>query len=179
MTIGLAIKCQNGIVLASDSLASAGNTSKYAQKIHVINHECLLAPVIIVGAGSSAFIDKFIDRCQRGRIEYYCQVLRSALKNEKYMLDIVDFSEGVAESIVCDLYDHYVNNRSNIFGNNVWSSYELQLLVAGATKDCEFRAFTVYHNGISENIETYGTIGSGAQYAEIFLRELIPSQNIS
>src|SRR5690606_15282250 len=35
------------------------------------------------------------------------------------------------------------------------------------------RAFFVHYSGLTESIGDYGTIGSGAAYAELFLRELM------
>jgi hypothetical protein len=57
MTVGVVIKCAEGIVLSCDSLSTFGrgvSVSKYAKKIHVLDREELAFPVAIVGAGTGA-----------------------------------------------------------------------------------------------------------------------------
>jgi 20S proteasome alpha/beta subunit len=54
------------------------------------------------------------------------------------------------------------------------SDYSLSILVAGATDDKELRAYHIHSIGLAESIEGYGTTGSGAVYAELFLHGFIP-----
>lgn len=173
MTICLVIKCKDAIVVAADSLSvsSGGSTSKYVNKIRVIQSGYLYHPVVVAGAGASAFIDKFIDRCQRG-IESYCMQKRQNMSDSKYKVDIVDFAEELGESVVSNLYMEYVNNRAKMGIKELDGVYNLGLLVSGATREGELRSFYIYEVGLSENIESYGTIGSGSSYANFFLRNL-------
>jgi 20S proteasome alpha/beta subunit len=174
MTICLVIKCKDALVVAADSLSvsSGGSTSKYVNKIRVIQSGYLHQPVVVAGAGASAFIDKFIDRCQRG-IESYCMQKRQNNGDSKYKVDIVDFAEELGESVVSHLYMEYVNNRTKEMGiKELGTIYDLVLLVCGATREGELRAFYIFEVGLSENIESYGTIGSGSSYANFFLRNL-------
>ena len=52
------------------------------------------------------------------------------------------------------------------------------MLVAGATSAdhgaAELRSYNIHTIGLAESIEGYGTIGSGAPYAELFLHGVVP-----
>ena len=48
------------------------------------------------------------------------------------------------------------------------------MIIAGATIDDELRAYHIHGEGLAESIEGYGTTGSGAAYAELFLHGFIP-----
>jgi 20S proteasome alpha/beta subunit len=176
MTVGIAIKCTDGLIVASDSLATFGRgvpVSKMISKIHVIEHPALLFPVVIVGAGATAFVDKFLDLIRRDMIVQAQAALGQARRNSNVKLDIVDFADRVCETTAGVLYKEYVIDRQNFFGVPIPSQFSLGLIVAGATKDGELRAFFVHQDGLTENIPDYGTIGTGAAYAELFLRELV------
>ena len=54
----------------------------------------------------------------------------------------------------------------------------LFLLLVGAAADNELRGYFIHEHGVSEPLEQYGTIGSGAAYAELFLRYLITGPQI-
>ena len=169
MTVGVAILCSDGIVIASDSLATFSRGAPVARntnKVHIIRHDDLLHPVALVGAGMSAFIDKFIDRAKREGIAFASQKIDAKL-------DIVDFVERVGESICSLLLKEYVIDRNQFFGGPI-SEYSLSLIVAGATRDGEMRCYYIHGTGLAESIEGYGTVGSGAAYAELFLHGFLP-----
>jgi 20S proteasome alpha/beta subunit len=80
MTVGIAIKCSDGLVVSSDSKATFGRgvlVSKSVAKIHEIKHEGLEFPVVVMGAGMTAFVDKFLDRTRRDAISKACEKLQS------------------------------------------------------------------------------------------------------
>ena len=169
MTVGVVIRCSDGIVIASDSLSTFSRGAPVARntnKVHIIRHDDLLHPVALVGAGMSAFIDKFIDRAKREGIAFASQKL-----DEK--LDIFDFVERVGESICSLLLKEYVIDRNQFFGGPI-SEYSLSLIAAGATRDGEMRCYFIHGTGLAESIEGYGTVGSGAAYAELFLHGFLP-----
>lgn len=169
MTVGVVIKCDDGIVLACDSMATFSRgvpVTRYTNKVFVIDHEVLNSPIAIVGAGMTAFVDKFIDRSNRLLAEFFD-------KKPSQKLDIVDFSENVCEPIGSILFKEYVIDRYKFFGTSI-SDYSLSLIITGACHDNELRTYFVDHAGLTEAIEDYGTIGSGAAYAELFLKNLIP-----
>ena len=63
MTVGVVIKCNEGIVLACDSLATFGrgvSISKYQKKIHTLDREEFVLPVSLIGAGAALSINSFI-----------------------------------------------------------------------------------------------------------------------
>ena len=167
MTVGVAIKCNEGVVLACDSLATFGrgvSVSKYQKKIHIIDREELFLPVAIIGAGTGAYVDKFLYRLNRGGI---------GAARERYgrPLDIIDFAEGVVENLVTVLFKEYEIDRRK-FLETPLPQFNLMLIFAGMSHSGNLRAFIAYPDGITENIDLYGTIGSGAAYAELFLRDL-------
>src|SRR5574341_861225 len=60
MTVGIAINCTDGIVMACDSLATYSRgapVARHTNKVHVIQHDGLENPVTLIGAGMMAFID--------------------------------------------------------------------------------------------------------------------------
>lgn len=172
MTVAVAITCNDGIVFACDSLATFGRgvpVSRHTNKIHIVEHPGLFQPIALLGAGATAFVDKFIDRAKR-------EVIGLAHKQLKRKLDIIDFCERVCEPVVAILFKEYLIDRTNFLGIPL-NEFSLNMIVAGITKDGDLRSYTVHNTGLTESIEQYGTIGSGAAYAELFLRELVPDSN--
>jgi 20S proteasome alpha/beta subunit len=174
MTVGVAICCKDGIVMATDSLATFSRgapVSRFTNKLFVIEHKDLLSPVAMVGAGMTAFMDKFLDRAKREGIAI-------AAAEIKRKLDVVDFVERVCETIVTLLVKEYAIDRNRFFGGPI-SDFSLSMLVAGLTSSehgvpSELRAYHIHPIGLAESIDGYGTIGSGAPYAELFLHGLVP-----
>ena len=167
MTVGVVIKCSEGIVLACDSLSTFGrgvSISKYENKIHIIDREELFLPVAVIGAGVGAYMDKFLYRLNRGGI---------GSTRERYgrPLDVIDFAEGVVENLVTVLFKEYEIDRRKFLETPV-PQFNLMLTFAGMTLNGNLRAFIAYPDGLTENVDFYGTIGSGAAYAELFLRDL-------
>jgi len=64
MTLCVAVKCEDGILIASDSRTVYGRgvpISRDTNEIHILEKEGLVKRnVALVGAGAAAFIDKFI-----------------------------------------------------------------------------------------------------------------------
>ncbi len=174
MTVCVALCCKDGLVMGSDSLTTFGRgapVSRYTNKVHVIKHTDLAHDVCVAGAGASTFIDKFIDRAKR-------EAIGTAFKAVKRKLDIRDFVERVCEPVVSILLKEYALDRASFFGTPM-TEFSLGMLVGGAATDSkgdleELRAYTVYQEGISEIVDGYGTIGSGAAYAELFLHGFAP-----
>ncbi len=146
--------------------------ARHTNKVYVIEHSKLLHPVALIGAGMTAYIDKFVDRVKREAIE------AAAKDVPKQKLDIVDFVERVCETVVAILLKEYYIDRAKFFGTGV-SEFQLAMLVAGATRDKELRAYNIHSMGLAESIQEYGTIGSGAAYAELFLHGLVPNASAS
>jgi len=174
MTVGVALCCKDGIVLASDSLATFSRgapVARFTNKVYIIKHSDLLHPIAVAGAGMTAFIDKFVDRVTRTGIE-------SASKAAERKLDVVDFVERVAEPVVSIMLKEYMIDRNQFFRAPI-SDFELSMLVAGATAPhadapAEIRAYNIHSIGLAEQVSGYGTIGSGAAYAELFLHGFVP-----
>src|SRR6266540_5391469 len=130
MTVGIAIKCSDGLVVASDSKATFGRgvpVSKSVAKIHEIKHDSFEFPVIIMGAGMTAFVDKFLDRTKRDAISKAHATLGDTSKK----LDIIDFSDRVCEPLASALFKEYCIDRGELTGFP--GQYSLSLIVAGAT----------------------------------------------
>jgi len=141
---------------------------RYTNKISVVEHDELEHQIAMTGAGVTTYVDKFISRAKRETIHLAYE------QNKSQKLDIVDFVERVCEPVVSILFKEYEIDRNNFFNAPV-SEFSLSLIVGGATRDGEVRAYFVHDDGLSEAVEEYGTIGSGAAYAELFLRQVISS----
>lgn len=168
MTVGIGIKCSDGIVLACDSLTTFGRgvpVLRYNNKVNILTHDKLENEVAVICAGLTAYFDKFRDRaCRTG--------IALASDQNKRKLDIIDFSQDVCEPIMTALLKEYTIDRTKFLGVPM-TEFSLSLIVTGATHENELRAYFISSSGISEPIERYGTIGSGAAYAELFLRFLL------
>ncbi len=161
------------MVVASDSLTTFGRGApvlRYSNKVRVIQHDGLLHPVVVGAAGYTVYFDKFVNRATRHAI---------ALQSEKLQrkLDIIDFCERVCEPVVAALLKEYQFDRNQFFGVP-YSEFGLSMIVAGATKEGEIIPYTAYSDGLTEPIDHYGTIGSGAAYAELFLRYLLTEKQL-
>jgi 20S proteasome alpha/beta subunit len=174
MTVGIGIKCSDGIVIACDSLATYSRgvpVLRYTNKVDILKHNNLENEVAVISAGMTTYFDKFRDRACRRAID-------EASKRSGGKLDIVDFSEVVCEPIMTALLKEYAIDRAKFLGAPI-VDFSLSLIIAGATHDKELRAYFVHTNGVSEPLEQYGTIGSGAAYAELFLRFLLIEPKLS
>jgi 20S proteasome alpha/beta subunit len=112
VTVGLAIKCVDGLIVASDSRATFGRgvpVSKSVAKIHEIEHDDLENPVVVLGAGATAFVDKFLDRIRRTGIA-------GAASELKRKLDVIDFAERVCEITATTLFKEYAIDRGVFLG---------------------------------------------------------------
>lgn len=174
MTVGIGIVCSDGIVLACDSLTTFRRgvpVLRYNNKVDIFEHDKLENDIAVISAGMTTYFDKFRDRACRESIE-------AAFSRTEQQLDIVDFSQAVCEPIMTALLKEYAIDRTKFLGVPI-VEFSLSLIIAGVTRDKELRAYFVHSDGVSEPIEHYGTIGSGAAYAELFLRFLLAEPEIS
>ncbi len=169
MTVGIAIVCRDGIIVACDSLSIFSRgvpVARNTNKVHVFEHEALAHPVAMIGAGTSTYMAKFVDRSDK--------MLSTMLKEEDAApYDIDEYAGRVCETIAAYMFKEYVLDRNEFYGTDV-HGFNFSLIVAGCTSEGRLRAYFVRDTGVSEAIDDCGTIGSGAAYAELFLRQLIP-----
>jgi len=174
VTVGIGIKCSDGVVIACDSLATYSRgvpVLRYTNKVDILKHDKLENDIAVISAGMTTYFDKFRDRACR-------HAINEAAKRSRNKLDIVDFCEDVCEPIMTALLKEYAIDRAKFLGAPI-VDFSLSLIIAGATHDRELRAYFIHTNGVSEPLEQYGTIGSGAAYAELFLRFLLIEPNIN
>ena len=74
-------------------------------------------------------------------------------------LDIVDFVERVAETVVSIMLKEYMLDRNQFFRAPI-GEFELSMLVSGATAESadnapQLRAYNIHSIGIGEQIEGY------------------------
>ncbi len=168
MTVGIAIKCHDGVVVSCDSLSTFSRgvpVKRYSNKVNILEQQELANPIAVVGAGMSAFIDKFVDEARRDAIP-------NARRDLDEPIDIIDFCTYVGEPLAAALFKKYYIERNKFFGAPI-GDFSLDIVVAGATRGGELRAFILYPDGLTESVADFGTIGSGAGYAELFLRDLL------
>jgi 20S proteasome alpha/beta subunit len=173
LTVVVGINCKDGIVVASDSLTTFGRGApvlRYSNKVRVIEHDGLLHPVTVAAAGYTVYFDKFINRATRQAITQQHEKLQRKL-------DIVDFCDRVCEPVVAALLKEYQFDRNQFFGVP-FAEFGLSMILAGATKEGKLISYTAYAEGLTEPIDQYGTIGSGAAYAELFLRYLLTEKQL-
>ena len=122
--------------------------------------------IALVGAGTVALIDKFM------RMFMSFDLSEVARELNKERLSLSEVLSKVAEPMVSALYNEYVRDRQVVREDSFFD-----LIVAGFEEDNEVSAFTLYGAGLAEPINDFGAIGSGAAYAELFLRHLLPPQS--
>jgi 20S proteasome alpha/beta subunit len=164
----VAVKCEDGILIASDSRTVYGRgvpISRDTNKIHILEKEGLVKrKVALVGAGAAAFIDKFI----RGFLGAdLVKIARDDLGKEE--LSLSEALSKVAEPLSKALYEEYVEERKI-------NDYTYDLIIAGFEDAERVDAFTLYGRGLAEPVDDFTAIGSGAAYAELFLRYFLPSE---
>ena len=72
MTVGIGIKCSDGIVIACDSLATYSwgvPVLRYTNKVDILKHDKLENEIAVISAGMTTYFDKFRDRACRRMIE--------------------------------------------------------------------------------------------------------------
>ncbi|MGY0288685.1 MAG: hypothetical protein ACUX7D_08060 [Candidatus Methanodesulfokora washburnensis] len=168
MTLCAAVKCEDGILIASDSRTVYGRgvpISRDTNKIHILEKEGLVRKkVALVGAGTVAFIDKFL------RMFINTDLVKIANEDlNKNELSLSEALSKIAEPLASTLHDEYVERRKI-------AEYTYDLIIAGFENAEKVDAFTLYGTGLAEPIDDFSAIGSGAAYAELFLRYLLPSE---
>ena len=174
MTVGISIKCSDGMVLACDSLTTFGRgvpVLRNNNKVEVFAHDKLEDQIAMIYAGMTAYFDKFRDRACRSAIPL-------ASDQSKRKLDIIDFGQNVCEPVMTALLKEYTIDRMKFLGVPM-TEFSLSLILAGLTHENELRSYFISSNALSEPIERYGTIGSGAAYAELFLRFLLAESEVT
>lgn len=167
MTLCIAVEYEGGILLGCDSRTVYGRgvpISRDTNKIHIIKKEGVAKEEIaVMGAGIVAFVDKFI---RMFKSEDLTKIAESIGKSSLILSDVIN---KVAEPLAAAIYNEYVEERKIV------REEPFDLIIAGFEED-KADVFTLYGLGIAEPIHDFGAIGSGAAYAELFLRHLLPSK---
>ncbi len=165
MTIVISIKCVDGIVIASDSQVefSRGVPIKRlnANKMYQLDDS-----FIVAGAGAVAHIRKAVDA-----IKFTLKEKR----REKGSTLSEDECVDTLEKTVLALHKEYNIERSKLLDIDE-REYFSPILVFGAKaieeNETEFYSGIVHGDGTVEPVEDYGTVGSGAAFAEMLLKNL-------
>ncbi len=167
MTLCIAVKCKDGVLLACDSKIVYGRgvpISRETNKIHILEVDgAIKGKIAIMGAGIIAFIDKFIRMFSSGDIK------KSANDVGKETLKLSEIINKVAEPIASVIYEEYVKERKVI------KESPFDMIIGGFEADDMPEVFTLYGDGLAEPIHDFGSIGSGSAYAELFLKYLLPT----
>ncbi|MHC1585721.1 MAG: Ntn hydrolase family protein [Candidatus Syntropharchaeia archaeon] len=168
MTLGIVVECEDGLLLACDSRTVYGRgvpVQRETNKIFILKKERLQKEQIaVIGAGTVAFMDKFIRMLRDTNLVEIAEEIA-----ENHILSISELVNKVAEPAAHILYEEYVERRK--LKEELFS-----LILAGFEPNGNPDAFILYDVGLAEPFSDFGTIGSGAAYAELFLRNLLPSK---
>ena len=152
------MQCTDGILLASDSQGGfhRGLSVKRLteRKIHRIDEISALA-----GAGGVSDIQKAV------------RALRDAFAANPGERDENLYVETI-EQIMLTLHKTYNITRPEYLGEKGRETFQPSIIFAGLTQGGEQKCclFHVHHEGIAEPVDDYVTIGSGAAYAELLLK---------
>lgn len=163
MTIAMSIKCVDGIVIASDSQVEFGRGVSIkrlnANKMYQLDDS-----FIVAGAGAVAHIRKAVD------------AINFVLKEKKREKDSILSEEecvNALEKTVLALHKEYNIERSKLLDVDE-REYFSPILVFGAKaieeNETKFYSGIVHGDGTVEPVEDYGTVGSGAAFAEMLLK---------
>lgn len=163
MTIVIGIKCVDGIVIASDSQVefSRGVSIKRlnANKMYQLDDS-----FIVAGGGAVAHIRKAVDAINFTLKER---------KREKGSTLSEDECVDTLEKAVLALHKEYNLDRSKLLDVDE-REYFSPILVFGAKaiegNETKLYSGIVHGDGTVEPVEDYGTVGSGAAFAEMLLK---------
>jgi len=167
MTLCISVKCKDGILLACDSKTVYGRgvpISRETNKIYIYKEieGVIKSHIAIMGAGTVAFIDKFMRMFRSENIKELANKVGK-------VLSLSEIVNKVAEPIASVIYDEYVKERKIV------RESPFDIIISGFETENEPDAFILYGDGLAEPVYDFGTIGSGAAYAELFLKYLLPS----
>lgn len=166
VTIVVGIKCNDGVVVASDSQAEFGRGVDVkrlnANKIHTLDQRYSIA-----GAGVLAHIRLLVEN-----VGFFIRSQQSRQRSELNR----DESEKMVEQALWALVKHYNIDRANILGISERDFFHPMAIFAGREKNgnnLKFYSFILYgQDGTVEPLDDYGAAGSGAAYAELLLKGL-------
>jgi 20S proteasome alpha/beta subunit len=151
------VKCEDGALLASDSQGEfqRGLPVKRLARRKIYRIDEMSA---VAGAGDVSDIQKAV------------RALRSAFKARPYNRD-EDVYVQMIEQTMLTLHKTYNINRSEYLGQSA-EIFHPALIFAGQTREGEekYCLFFAHYDGVAEPINDYVTIGSGAAYAELLLK---------
>ncbi len=170
MTIIVGVKCEDGVVIASDSQQEFGRGVSVKRlntgKIYLVGDRFAVA-----GAGVSAHIEKAVDAIDMG------------IKEGKRHKAGADLSEdecvSAIERSMTAVYKEYNIDRAKFLGEPKERDFFAPILIVGCLEAVEGEAkgklgnhclFIVHSEGVVEKIADYATAGSGAAYAELLLK---------
>lgn len=169
MTIAIGIRCEDGVILACDSQAEFGRGVAVkrlnANKIYKVNKTSA-----IVGAGITSHIEKAVDTIKFALNEE-ARKKGAELSKEEYVDTI--------ETAMTALHKTYNITRSEYLGRREEEDFFNPILIftgqsqeetGKEEKEREYCLFIIHYNGMVESIDDYGTVGSGAAYAELLLK---------
>jgi len=173
-TVIIGIRCKNGIVIASDSQIEyyRGVSVKKMNANKIYQFTVGNGIFFIGGAGRVADIEKLVT--------FVWQSLDEISKREPLTMENV---YGCIEQTVTDLHKEYNIERMRYLGYNV-NPFETPFFdpmviladVLRSNQDCEFLLNIIHPTGLVEPVSDYATVGSGAAYAELLLKNLYSSE---
>jgi 20S proteasome alpha/beta subunit len=170
LTIIIGLKCEDGVVIASDSQQEFGRGVSVKRlntgKIYLIGDRFAFA-----GAGVSAHIEKAVDAIDMG------------IKEGKKHKAGADLSEdecvSAMERSMLAIYKVYNIERAKFLGDPKEKEFFSPILIVGCVEAANGQTkgklgnhclFIVHSEGVVEKISDYATAGSGAAYAELHLK---------
>jgi 20S proteasome alpha/beta subunit len=149
MTTILAINCNDGMVIASDSQVTMVDVKRSQEdKIYQtkINEN---VDVILAGSGKSAYISRFIDFFEEHRED----------REIKQPRDCADLCEDIIRLLRSDRYP----------------DFDINIIICiriNRNQESHFGLYTLYPLGIAEKADNYDCIGSGSTIVEYILYRL-------
>ena len=170
LTIIIGLKCEDGVVIASDSQQEFGRGVSVKRlntgKIYLIGDRFAFA-----GAGVSAHIEKAVDAIAMG--------IREGKKHKAGADLSEDECVSAMERSMLAIYKVYNIERAKFLGDPKEKEFFSSILIVGCVEAANGQTkgklgnhclFIVHSEGVVEKISDYATAGSGAAYAELHLK---------
>lgn len=170
MTVVIGIMCEDGIVIACDSQVEF-NRGAPVKRLNANKIYRLKGDIAIAGAGMISFIQKAIDGI---KAQYDKLVEKGGLSIETLVNGTEDIAG--AEMVMASIHKRYdIERVEYLYGPGAEKGVEVVdmfLMMGGIEKEKEGlkkHLYLLHKDGVSEPVDDYATIGSGAAYAEYLL----------
>ena len=161
MTLIIACKCKDGIVIGADSQATFGSSAGPVRKKTLDKIVPITEGILLAGAGDVPLIQKI-----RKKIEEIPQEIKESGKLEQ-------IKEMVCTQIVHPLRNDMLTKFRDLYGEirGEKEAPDAELIISGYSNGVP-KIYLVSHDGLDEEEENYCAVGIGDAFAQVLLKDV-------